>query len=344
MRPISEVSEGADREGDPDRTWVLLFLALLLASVVAAAVMAFALDVSTYASVTVLTAPLIVTGALALLLSRRMLWLLVPAVVSVVLYLLGPAWTVAALAIGFGSYGVATVSGSLQRCLFYEVLGAVECGSVSPKPRPMERLALFVIGIPRGVDARDIRISDGIRRSDLPYRDVALTALLAAVPCLVVCIYTTMVPAFRYEVSWIACSLLTVAMYCTLAALPWTVLRSLDVHIPGGMRLYDGPVSSASRAVPMLAVVLAISMIALHAGAVTAGYVVLAVVLLAVSAVSASVPYYLYVEEGVVSSLLACWSDHRPVDPMAGLGSGEPHPLDDGVPGTPSRYGRRNHM
>lgn len=344
MKPVSTESAGGTHEGDPDRMWTVLFLGLLLVSIVAAAVLLFATDRSTYLSVSVLVVPMIAVGALALLLSRRLVWLLATVVVAAVLYLLGPAWTVAALALGMGSYGIATMSGVFQRRFFYRLLGAIECGSVSPEPKPAERLALFMLAVPRGVDARDIRISDGVRRNDMPYRDVALTALLAVVPCLVVCIYLTMVPAFRFEVPWIPMSLLTVAMYCVMAALPWTVLRSLDVRISGGMRLHDGPVSSAMRVVPVLAVVLVIALVALHAGAPTWGYVVLALVLLLAVAVASSVLYYMHVEDAAASHIVSLWREHRPVDPMAELGEPARHPLDDGVPGTPSRYGRRDQM
>ena len=310
---------------DTDTAALYLFAVLFLVSAVAALAAAGLSDrISSYDVFPLLSLPFAVLGIVSYLFRRRWIPFIVIAVVCVLLYLLSPAWGYLSLFVLVCTRGIAVMSAILQKRLMGSLLLKTQRSTVRQKTRPSDRLAQFLFGIPGNVDTRVMSMESAVRRRSLPWAEVLGTMRIALVPSLVMwtALFSLVVYHFNFSQAYVA--VFTVGVYIVMAALPWIILRTLDVRVGsegGGMRLYDGLLGTATRT------------LALYSGYDTVMNIMAYAVVTAVSVLVASAIYYFEYEKDVVATVQGARDGFVPVD-REGPG---PHRLDDGIPGTPRR-------
>ena len=322
---------------DTDTAALYLFAVLFLVSAVAALAAAGLSDrISSYDVFPLLSLPFAVLGIVSYLFRRRWIPFIVIAVVCVLLYLLSPAWGYLSLFVLVCTRGIAVMSAILQKRLMGSLLLKTQRSTVRQKTRPSDRLAQFLFGIPGNVDTRIMSMDSAVRRRSLPWAEILGTMRIALVPSLVMwtALFSLAVYHFNFSQAYVA--VFTVGVYIAMAALPWIILRTLDVRVGsegGGMRLYDGLLGTATRMTVPLVLMLVIVALALYSGYEAFMYILASAVVTAVSVLVASAIYYFEYEKDVVATVQGARDGFVPVD-REGPG---PHRLDDGIPGTPRR-------
>ena len=336
MKPISGVKIGAPSPESADRLLSIALPVLVVASIVCAILVDYLTTLGSYRSLSVIVIPFIFAGAVCWVTSGRWLWIAVVAVLAVLLAIFSIPWAVALLTITLGSEGVAAASGILQRRLTVRAIEAVGRGSASAKPGPVDRLALFVLSVSAGTDARDVEMADRITRTRMPYREIGDTYVIALVPCLLLCVWMILRFSFYIDVPGVPLAILALTLYFSCLALPWLSLRTLRVRA-GGIRLYDGVVGTAVRFAIPLVIVLLIMLIVGNPNWELAGNMLMALAFTLVSVSLSSVLYYRYVEHQTLDAVRGEWGSKHPVGMRDPLVQPKVHSLRDGVPGTPMR-------
>lgn len=156
---------------DSDKQRGLLFLALLIATAVAALVLPHLTDISLYEASALLAVPFIVLG-------KSWIW---PWPGDGCRWC--PAWSSprfcisypgefsfsAALALLCGSTGVAASTELIHRFLILRLLGFAEHCNAGPERGLADMSVSFFFGIPKDYDARNMMINGTIRREKVPW-------------------------------------------------------------------------------------------------------------------------------------------------------------------------------
>lgn len=314
----------------------VLFPVLLAASLVAVVIIGEFSDIGWYRAFPVMGLPLVAAGVIGLAVAGRWPALAAVALVTLALYFAGLYWAVGFLTFSAGSVGAAVMAAVAQRRLFRRTLEALGRGSSSAKPSPADRLALFMFDAPSGTDLRDPQMADALTRSRMPYREALGTFVLALAPCLLACAFMMLLLGFRLDVPGAEASVMTAAVLCAAAALPWATFGSLDVRA-GGFRLYGGVTSSAVRVSATLVLVMVLEALVLPLNWRLAGMIALMLALAAASVFASSMAYHVWMERRVASDVVGEWRAAHPVRMDGPVEERPPHPLRDGVPGTPMR-------
>lgn len=335
---MMDLSRIADRSSSDDgRVAGYLFLVLFIASAIAAlAVAGISREYNSYDVFPLLALPFAVMGILSYVDKRRWIILVVSAVICVVLYIVSAPWGYIALLTLFCARGVSSTSALLQRRLFSSVISMTERSTVRPKRRSLDRLALFLFGIPKNIDTRVMGMRSSIRRDGIPWDELTGTLRIALVPALVMWIVLFTLLVYHYNSSQAYVAVFVVCIYIAALSLPWLALKTLDVRVGtegGGMRLYDGMVGTATRMSVPLVLVLIFVAVVLYTGYETVLYILISAVVSVVFIGVAMAMYYIDYEGEVVSEI----SDARAGFLPENDGAPEIHRIDDGVPGTPRR-------
>ena len=322
---------------DADRVAGYLFLALLLASVVAAVAVAAFTDHSSFEVFPVLTLPFTAVGLLSYLYRRQWIPFIIVAVICIVLYVLHPIAGMVAVFLLVCTRGVAVMTSIVQKRTFPTVVDIVGRSGLTGKRSVPEHLAQFVFGIPSNIDTRVIRVESSVRRKGLPWSDFIGTLRIALVPCLLMWAGLFTLLIFHFSVGEAYTSVFTIVVYIAMFSLPWLILRSLDVRVGtegGGMPVYEGLLGTCTRMSVALFVMLIVSAAALYTGVQTFWYIV-ATAAMTVGVVGVSAAFYLleYERETVDSVLSDEMVRGCVVERKSGAGEG---PEDD-IPGTPGR-------
>ena len=320
-----------------DSVALYLFVALFLVSAVAALAAAGLSDrIDSYDVFPLLSLPFAAIGIVSYIYRRRWILFVIIAVVCVLLYLLSPTWGYVSLFVLVCTRGVAVMSSILQKRLLGPVITMTERSTVRQKRRPMDRLALFIFGIPRNVDTRMMSMDSKVRRGGLPWSELLGTMRVALVPLLVMWTALFALAAFHFNFWQAYVAVFTVCVYTVMGAIPWVILRTLNVRVGtegGGMSLYDGLLGTANRMVVPLVLMLVVVAFSLYTGYETVMYILASAILTAVSILVSSAMYYFEYERDVVETVRGSRDGFMPAK---NEGPG-PHRLNDGIPGTPRR-------
>ncbi len=341
MRGASNTGRGAiSLMRDVDYIVAYIFLGLLAASLVAVAVLVLATGRSVYQTLPLVALPLFVIGLIDYVYSRRWLAVLLIAAISAAVYFLDPSWTLVILFLFICAAGLAVMTEVIQRHAFYRVLRAVELANVRQDPGIWDRVIIFLFNIPCDLDTRNLTIDGSVKRTRIPWADMAESMVLALVLCMFLWIYMFLNPAFRVATSGIPTYTFTIMLYVALLAMPWTIFKSLNARIETDYRdfsLFRGLLETMKRMFLPSFAALFFLMLALFSGVYTLYYILLSVLMIAATTISAGAMYYMRNEPSVIDDITGKWPEFRPVGIYEGLGSRSEHPLDDGVPGTPRR-------
>lgn len=320
---------------DADRVAVYLFLILLAASVVAAVAVASFTDHSSFEVFPVLTLPFTAVGLLSYLYRRHWIPFIVIVLICVILYVVSPTAGIIAVYLLVCTRGIAVMASILQKRALPTVLDGIGRSRLAGRRSAGERLAQFVFGIPSNIDTRVLRVEPAVRRRGLPWSDLLGTMRVALVPCLLMWAGLFTLFVFHFSVAVAYTSVFTVVVYIAAFALPWLILRSLDVRMGsegGGMPVYEGLLGTCTRMSVALFVMLIVAAAALYTGVNTFWYI-LASAVMAVGVIGVSTAFYLLeYEHGTVEAVM---SDDLVRGCVAEGRSGAGARLGDDVPGTP---------
>ena len=319
-----------------DRFLINLSAILFLIAAVASLAIAGISDAyDSYDVFPLLSLPFVALGVLSFIVGRRWIALAVAAVACLVIFLLSPTWGYIALYTLVCTRGIAQFSASLQRRLIGPTVETVMCSSIRPEKRPIDRLAQFVFRISGNVDTRVMSMESSIRRDALPWDEFLGVLRMALVPCLMMWTVMFTLLAYHMPLNQAYVAAFTVCIYAVALAMPWVILRTLDVRAGserGGVRLYDGVLDNATAmAIPLFLVLLMVA-VNMYTGYETVVYIIVSMVVTILFAVIAYVAYYFDLERDVVAHIARERYRFLPED--GGSSGARP---DDGIPGTPER-------
>lgn len=322
--------------GDEDRFVPILFLVLLLAAaLITVGASGLSSRISIYDIFPVMALPFAVVGVLNFLVCRRWLMVVVAVVVTVALYLIYQPAGHLALFVLICSRGVAEMSAIAQRRLLSWLVGVVERSQTGAHGFSGSVLS-FILGIPKNIDARVVRMDESVSRKGMPWGEISDTLLIALVPSLILWTGMFTLLVYHFSIPEAFSTAMTFSVYFAAIALPWIILRTLNVRVGtegGGFSLYHGLVGTAKRMSVPLIVVFVIVAIMLYTDVETFGYVfVSAVVTTVVVGMSAGM-YYLDFEHRVVRWVGSERDSFLPVEKVLSRGRRQT----DDVPGTPVR-------
>lgn len=333
------MSSGVVRESD--RKLGILFIAVLLASIVAASVAPFIIDASIHQSVAFLAAPFIVLGIVDMVTAKRWVPLFFSVAFPLALYLVSWEASFIVLALLAGSTGVAASMELADRYLLIGTLGCAERCNASPERGWRDRAVSFLFGIPKDFDARNIKINGMIRREKIPYDIMAKSMAPAFLLLILLWMYICASTALRSDAGDGLILVMTASLYIAAFSAPWAILAVVDARIgtPGStFRLFDGFFDTTKHMALPLLIGLIIVAVAGDPGWGALELALVSAILCAIVVTMALVKFSNHAESEVVSDIHAAWSDEHPVDFYSGFdGRDGKHPLDDGVPGTPRR-------
>ena len=326
---------------DSDKQRGLLFLALFIATAVAALALPHLTDISLYEASALLAVPFIVLGVLDMAVARRWLPLVSCLVIPAVLYLVSWEFSFAALALLCGSTGVAASTELIHRFLILRLLGFAEHCNAGPERGLADMSVSFFFGIPKDYDARNMMINGTIRREKVPWDIMAKSFAPAFLLLVLLWMYISASTGIRSDIGEGALLIISASLYIAAVSAPWAILAVTDARIEvsgSTFRLFDGFFSTMKHmAVPLL-LGLIIVVIASDPGWDAFKLAAASLVFCAVVELMAMMKFSNHAETEVVSDLYQAWTDTHPVDFYSGFdGRNGKHPLDDGVPGTPRR-------
>lgn len=309
---------------------------VLAVSAVAGAVLAlacfYATDLGLGVSFSLLSLPVLVLGAIDMVSKRSWVRIAASSVMAVLACLVSMDAAVAMLLLGFGSAGVSVLSDMACRRFMPSALRTIEHAGYG-RARTVER---FLVGIPGGLDTRDMRLDCTVRRESVPWGLRTSAVLISAGLMLIVWIAAAASGLGSDDVS----VLMTVSVYLVALVVPWTVLSTADVRVcaPGiDHRLYDGFLKTAATALVPLIVALAVVCIAVMPDASTFWLIGTSFVFLVAEAYLSMIRFEEAAEADLVRDLSDDWGSDHPVLLYSGLDGRTARHGDDGVPGTPRR-------
>lgn len=341
---------GGSLLGKGDRIISIVFVAMVLASLVAAAIIpSFVQGITYYTSFAAVAAPFVILGIYRGVADGHWIRLGASVVISVLLTALDWRVGAAALMLLVGSEGVSACAELAQRALLLRVLGRIErCGADDSR---MSRFTAFMLDIPSGVDPRNLRLNRTVIRDRYPWDQMLRSMMPAFVLMLLVWMFAAASYGFRADLWDDLLLLLAISMYASALSVSVFVLGTLDIRIGGSgavFRPFEGLYGTLCRMAMPAVIALLVILAAVDPGwdaviaTVASGAFCMALMVLSI------VSYSVEKEQGVVADVSEAWSGSHPVDFDSGFdGKGAGHPLDDAVPGTPRRpedwcFDRRN--
>lgn len=291
-----------------------------------------------------LTIPMVACGALFFL--RRRYWVLIIATILLAaMYIIGVSELVFYL--GFllilGIPGCISISSVISRSIFYRVLRNVECVSMLKKVHLKERAIMFIMGLPKGFDTRNLVSNCKMRRDGIPWKDVLENIILALMVETVLWICIVLEHGLLNSISLddTALYMLSIVVFIPMFVLPFVLFRSLNVRIVTDdcdVHIFEGIRCAVIRAFFPLAVVLLISLVTVESSGLL--WVLTCIIMSASMTIAimtfASIFYYDFSEPSLINDVNRKWKMFRPVSVMSTVSVSEKSHLND-VPGTPIR-------
>lgn len=321
----------------PDIAGPLFRRRALLVSAVLGAVLflllPFVTDMGFDVSFAFLSLPVAVLGAVDMATTRSWIRIAVSVLLPAAALIVSIDAAFVLLLLGFGSAGVSVISDMACRRFLPGALRTIEHAG-DGRMRSLER---FLVGIPSGLDSRDMRLDCVVRRESVPWGLRTSATLISAGLMLIVWIAVAAAGA-DLDSGFIA--VMTISVYIVALVVPWTVLSTADVRIcaPGlEHRLYDGFLKTAATALLPLIVALAVVCLAARPPVSTIELIAATFVLLVAEAYLSMMRFEESAEAGIVHDLSADWDSDHPVLLYAGMDGRTVRHGGDGVPGTPRR-------
>ena len=328
-----------------DRATLLIFIISLAACTLSEVLLAIFTELDIGVALLMISAPFLLVGMIAYISTGMWKMLFLAIIVPTALFFLNVPLLILFFTafLMIGCVGVVSVSVILQRMVFYMVISTLEYANIKNKLSLFEKFVVFMFNVPPDIDTRKITMEYNLKRSGIPFKEMAGTMSFAFMVGLTLWIYFSMNPVFMDDIIDLTEApiyVFSLVMFIPLIVLPWTPFKSLNVRITSNYRdfsVYDGILETLRKmAVPILAVFLFV-MVALNRSNMihVMTFIGLSVAFNLLVVAASCVIYYLFFERGFVDDAVAKWKVFRPVPMMELTDSGAGDTKD--LPGTPSR-------
>ena len=146
-KPVNK-ADGINLINKRDRWTALLFVIIFAASLAAYWYLLTYQDFTVYTALPVMSAPFFVIGVIDYILRERYFAMIFILALSVIAYFLLPSSVLFLVYLLVCTEGVVQLVESIQRWMFYKVLGSIERVNVKEKMNFMDRLIVFAFNVP----------------------------------------------------------------------------------------------------------------------------------------------------------------------------------------------------
>jgi len=324
-----------------DRTTIVLFIALFIASIVAYWVLMTYYEFTVYTGLPTMAIPFFVIGAVFYVVNRRYYAMMFIAAVSIISFFILPSSVLFILYLLVCAEGVAQMIEVIQRLIFYDIMTSVQNVNVKTRPSLFDRIVVFFFNVPVDLDTRNLTIDMTVSRNKIPWMDMVNSMLLALLFCMFIWIYVFLNPSISIGTTGVPIYTFTIILYLSMIVIPWTIFNTMNARVVTEYRdfsLYSGFMETFKRMFLPIFAALLFLVGALFAGPDQLYYVAMSLAMIVAMTVFTSVMYFTSNEMDVVGDILDRWSEFQPTDIYSSYGKkGERSSLKDHVPGTPRR-------
>ncbi len=323
-----------------DKQVGLLFLALLVASIVAFFLVAMTEEYTVYTSLPIMAIPFFVIGAIFYIVNRRFIAAAVIIVLSVIAYFLMPESVLFILYLLVCAEGVAIIVEVFQRLAFYEIMARIEKSNIKEKQDIIDKIVVFFFNIPVDLDTRNLKIDENISRNKIPIKDMLNSVLISVLFCMFLWIYMFLNPAVTLHTNGVPIYTFTIILYLSAMVMPWTIFSTVNARIGTDYRdfnLYNGFMETFKKMfLPAFAAVMFL-IFALSSGPENFYFILMSLAMIIVMTVFTTLMYFTSNELTLVNDILDKWKDFHPTEIYSSYNSYTKSSMDDDIPGTPRR-------
>ncbi len=324
-----------------DKLTMLMFFALLAASVVTFFVLVEYYGFTLYTGLPAIAIPFFAIGVVNHILNRNYLMLVLIVAASLISYFLLPSTILFVIYLLVCSEGLASVVEVIQRAMFYRIMRAIEFMNVKERLNIWERLIRFFFNIPRNLDTRRLTMDLNITRSKFPWTDVFISFMMVLLFSMFLWMYVFINPDITVETEGVPIYTFTIVLYICLLVMPWSIFNTLRVRIASDYRdfsVYQGLVGTMVRMFIPLFIVLLFLFVLTFTGIQELKYVAMSLGLIAAMLLSTYAMFFTWSEINLVNDITDQWDRFRPIELYSRFMSDDSFPTgNEDVPGTPRR-------
>ena len=324
-----------------DKFTILMFAALLAASVVVYIILLKFYGFTIYTGLPAMAIPFFAIGVVNHILNRNYVMIALIIAASLISYFLLPSSILFIIYLLICSEGLASVVEVIQRATFYRIMGAIEFINVKERLNIWEKLIRFFFNIPQNLDTRRLTMDLNITRSKFPWSDVLISFMMVLLFSMFLWMYVFINPDVTVETEGVPIYTFTIVLYICLLVMPWSIFNTLRVRIASDYRdfsVYQGLVGTMVRMFIPLFIVLLFLFVLTFTGIQELKYVGMSLVLIAAMLLSTYAMFFTWSEINLVNDITEQWDRFRPIELYSRFMSDDLFSTKNAdVPGTPKR-------